>query len=150
MGITGRGVKPSSHLPVPRTDPGPSKDEAIALHNFLVSLSADPSRRVYTDASLKGRLAAYAYFAQSGTETWEFAEAIGSGSTVYPAELLAIRKAHEHGIANAGATIFCDNRAAVIRIGARPSDDPDISAIQQMAAARHVTVVRIPGHRDIP
>lgn len=69
-GITRRGVKLPPHLPVPRTIPGPSKDEAIALHNFLVSLCASPSRRVYTDGSLKDGLAAYAYFAQSGTETW--------------------------------------------------------------------------------
>lgn len=79
---------------------------------------------------------------------WEFTTAIGSGSTVYCAELLAIRKALEHGVANADSMIFCNNRDAVIRIGARHSGDPDISSIQELTASRRITVVWIPGHRD--
>lgn len=110
--------------------------------------SSANSHHVYTDGSLKMGVAASVY-SNSNATVYFFATVLGTSSSVYRAELVAIRKALEHNVANLNTTIFCDNRAAILTIGSKPNSDCDIAAIQQMAHQRNITIIWVPGHVDI-
>ncbi|SNX87918.1 uncharacterized protein MEPE_06629 [Melanopsichium pennsylvanicum] len=147
--VTKRETKPAPMLAIPRTLVAPSKQEAIDLHYGLAAQCIPSLQHVYTDGSLKNGVAAFAYFCQADGQSLFRHEAIGLDSTVYRAELKGIRAALEDRVADSGSFIFCNNRAAIVTIGLRPSTDPDVRAIQELASAHNVTLVWIPGHHDI-
>jgi ribonuclease HI len=109
----------------------------------------DGRHHIYTDGSMKGGTAACSYVVGTAGRGARYSENLGQGTSVYRAELTAIRLAVESPHCLTDGWIWCDNQAAVRAIGGRPSSDPDVSIIQRTAVERGARIAWIPGHSGI-